>query len=59
MKPDRIECVDKKNGRNILITGKEREKLSSWVEINFGIAILAGIRPHFCVHPVSGESSHG
>ena len=58
VRPDRIECVDK-NGRHILITGEESEKLSSWVEINFGIAILAGIRPHFCVHPVSGESSHG
>jgi len=52
--PDRIECVDK-NGRLILITGKEREKLSSWVEIDFSIAILAEIRPYLFVHPVFGE----
>ena len=52
--PDRIECVDK-NGRHILITGEEREKLSSWVEIDFDVAILAVIRPYLFVHPVFGE----
>ena len=55
MGPDRIECVDK-NGRHILITDEEREELSSWVEIDFGMAILAEIRPYLFVHPVFGES---
>lgn len=54
VEPDRIECVDK-NGRHILITGEEREKLSSWVKIDFGVAILAEIRPYLFVHPVFGE----
>ena len=54
MGPDRIECVDK-NERNILITGREREKLSSWVEIDFDVAILAEIRPYLLVHLVFGE----
>ena len=54
MGPDRIECVDN-NGRRILITGEEREKLGSWVEIDFGVAILAEIRPYLFVYPVFGE----
>ena len=52
--PGRIERVDK-NRRNILITGKKRKKLSSWVEIDFDVAILAEIRPYLFVHPVFGE----
>ncbi|RLG81508.1 MAG: hypothetical protein DRO09_01945 [Thermoprotei archaeon] len=49
VRPDRIERVDK-NERLILITGKEGEKLSSRVEIDFDVAVLAGIRPYLFVY---------
>ena len=46
---DRIECRDR-NGRPIMISGEERMKLGSWVEVDFGVAVLAEVRPYLFLH---------
>ena len=55
LEPDKIECINK-NGKHIIISSEERKKLSSWTEIDFGIAISAEIKPYLFLHPKFRET---
>lgn len=52
--PDMIECIDR-DGKLIPISGEERKKLSSWIEIDFGVTISAEIKPYLFPHLKFGE----
>lgn len=48
--PNVIECVDK-FGKRVIIRGEEREKLASWIKIDFDVIISLEMRWFFFLHP--------
>ncbi len=53
-KRHRIECRDR-NGKPIVVSGEGRKKLGSWMEVDFGVAILAEVRPYLFLRLKFGE----